>query len=208
MKKWFFIIGFILLITVVGFQHRVSLKNVWFEWNKETVPKALSLSDIQDQKHQEVKLHEPDVLKIEDQPDLKEEIVIPDEFNLDMQFYSQAPYANWDLPYQEACEEASLLLAMNYIRGLKVLKDEFNKELLEIVEFEKEHFGDYLHTNVEETGEIIEVFYNHPEISILQDPTVEDIKAQIAQGYPVLVPLAGQLIGNPFYAPPGPVYHF
>src|SRR3989344_4828168 len=37
------------------------------------------------------------------------------EVNLKVPFTSQAPTGNWDLPYQEACEEASALMAIRYV---------------------------------------------------------------------------------------------
>src|SRR3989344_4989971 len=39
------------------------------------------------------------------------------EVNLPVPFTSQAPHANWDMPYQEACEEASALMAIRYAFG-------------------------------------------------------------------------------------------
>jgi hypothetical protein len=45
-------------------------------------------------------------------------------------------------------------------------------------------------------------------VKIIDDPTIEEIKAEIVQGNVVLVPLAGRYIGNPYYTVPGPIYHF
>ena len=43
--------------------------------------------------------------------------VLPVEYNLAVPFQPQAPFANWDMPYQEACEEASLIMADAYFAG-------------------------------------------------------------------------------------------
>src|SRR5690606_17648726 len=45
------------------------------------------------------------------------EIPLPNQVNLDVPFYSQAPEGDWSLPWQEACEESSLLLAHAYATG-------------------------------------------------------------------------------------------
>lgn len=190
MKKSLTII-ILLLTPVLVFSERAQLRELWFQLTRPSVPAAITLSDIQETKPEEV-----------------ETFVIPDEFNLDMQFYPQAPFANWDMPYQEACEEASVLIAANYIRGREVSRAEFDKELLEIVDFENKYFGSFEHTDVEQTKEIFEKHYNYRSVEIIDNPTIDDIKEQIARGNPVLVPLAGRLIGNPYYTPPGPVYHF
>src|SRR3989338_6436262 len=44
-------------------------------------------------------------------------IVSTKEVNLDIPFTSQAPHLNWEQPYQDFCEEASVLMAVQYVRG-------------------------------------------------------------------------------------------
>lgn len=39
--------------------------------------------------------------------------IVPTAINLQAVFYAQAPGGNWDYPWQEACEEASILLIAN-----------------------------------------------------------------------------------------------
>lgn len=171
---------------------------------------------IENQKQENIELRETvstdeqEISEMEKQPQIVEEesLTIPDEFNLEMQFYPQAPYANWSLPYQEMCEEASVLVAMNYIFQKNMTRKKFDEELLRIMTFENEKFGDYKHTDVKQTKEIIEFFYDYPLVSELVNPSIEDIKKAISEGNPVLVPLSGRGIGNPFYTRPGPVYHF
>lgn len=36
---------------------------------------------------------------------------------------------------------------------------------------------------------------------------MEDIKKELAKGNPVIVPTAGRLLSNPYFTPPGPLYH-
>src|SRR5690554_5866511 len=40
---------------------------------------------------------------------------VPAEINLAVPFTSQAPTANWDMPFQEACEEAAALMVHYYL---------------------------------------------------------------------------------------------
>ena len=39
---------------------------------------------------------------------------LPASLLLEVPFTSQAPFGNWDEPYQEACEEAVMLMLMHY----------------------------------------------------------------------------------------------
>ncbi|KKT01921.1 MAG: hypothetical protein UV80_C0007G0035 [Candidatus Peregrinibacteria bacterium GW2011_GWF2_43_17] len=127
--------------------------------------------------------------------------------NLDIQFYSQAPYADWSLPYQEACEEASLILAYNFVSGISMTKEEFHTELLALIDWETSYFGSYEHTTIAQTAEILTGYYGFDDWEILTDPTVDDLKVEIAKGNPIVAPFAGRLLGNPNYTGLGPLYH-
>ncbi|OGJ55276.1 hypothetical protein A2483_04830 [Candidatus Peregrinibacteria bacterium RIFOXYC2_FULL_33_13] len=111
------------------------------------------------------------------------------------------------MPYQEACEESSIILAMNYILNRTMTLDEFHEELLKIVNFEKENFGYYEDTSVSKTNEIINTFYNYKNTEIVSNANINTIKKILNNEGIVIVPLAGRNIGNPYYNPPGPYYH-
>ncbi len=62
--------------------------------------------------------------------------ILPKELNLDAPFYSQAPFGNWDFPWQEACEEASILLAANVYHNKQWTREQFNQEILDMVDWQ------------------------------------------------------------------------
>jgi hypothetical protein len=39
-----------------------------------------------------------------------------DNVNLDVQFYPQSPFGKWGPIFEDTCEEASALIAINYVR--------------------------------------------------------------------------------------------
>lgn len=131
---------------------------------------------------------------------------IPESLNIKMPFYSQAPFANWDLPYQEACEEASILLVSNLYHQKNWSKKEFNQEILKLVDWQVERFGDYLHTDVQQTAEMIEEYLGL-KAKVHQNPSFADIQRIIASGHLIVAPFAGKQLGNPFYSNGGPRYH-
>ena len=56
-------------------------------------------------------------------PDTDKPAVIDEEntsINLAVPFQPQAPYADWSLPYKEACEEASVTMVAYYYGGQKL----------------------------------------------------------------------------------------
>lgn len=130
----------------------------------------------------------------------------PDELNLSVPFYPQAPHANWDYPWEEACEEASVLLVANEYFGHNWSRDQFNEEILKLVEWEKKMFGDYLHTTVDETAQILTDYFDL-EVKIHEDPSFDDFRRILAGGHLIVAPFAGKHLYNPFYKNGGPNYH-
>ncbi|MBT4857484.1 hypothetical protein HON52_04845 [Candidatus Uhrbacteria bacterium] len=147
---------------------------------------------------------------IVDQEDASDdEDALPLTFNLAVPFTSQAPYANWDLPYQEACEEASAYMVWLYFQGEPsglVDPGDADEAIWDLVDFQNDLFGHYLDTTAEQTREFIDLFYNMTVI-VEEDPSVELIKKEIAAGRPVIVPAAGKELGNPYFSGDGPLYH-
>jgi hypothetical protein len=133
---------------------------------------------------------------------------LPAEMNLAIPFTPQAPHANWDPPYKEFCEEASVLMAMSFLQGEAIPNPETaDRKMLAIKTFEDKRFGYYEDTTAEETATIIREHYKYPQVRLLTNPTVHDIKRAVAGGHPVIVPAAGRLLGNPYFQQPGPIYH-
>lgn len=151
---------------------------------------------------------ETDVPKKESATPAPAKTALPSEVNLKVPFTSQAPHQNWDAPYKEFCEEASALMAYSYLKNIPILNaDDADAKMLAIRDFELKRFGYYEDTNVEETAIVLKEFYGLEKIRVVTDPTIDDIRSALSEGQAVILPLAGQRIGNPFYHQPGPLYH-
>lgn len=140
------------------------------------------------------------------QPEPAPEPVLAEELNLEMMFYAQAPFGNWDYPWQEACEEATVLLISNEYQSKEWTREQFNDEILKLVEWEKITFGDYRHTTIKETARILNEYLGLKTL-IFENPTFEDIKKILNRGHFVVMTFDGKKLGNPFYKNGGPVYH-
>ncbi len=148
---------------------------------------------------------EPETL---DEPSETEEL--PLQFNLAVPFTSQAPGGDWSEPYQEACEEASLYMVHRYYEGDpsgSIDPATADAGIWEVVNFENALFGFYKDTTASQTAVLVEQMWGYERVDVLEDPTVDEIKAHVAAGRPVIVPAAGRQLGNPFFTPPGPFYH-
>lgn len=132
---------------------------------------------------------------------------LPDAINLNIPFASQAPFGNWDMPYQETCEEASIIMAHRYFTGQSLDADTMDSELLGLIAWEEETFGYYKDTTAEEMARILREYFGHKNVEVRYEFTIDDIKKEIAVGHPVIIPAAGRLLPNPYFHQPGPVYH-
>lgn len=124
---------------------------------------------------------------------------------LEVQFICQAPLqteANWTL-HEESCEEAALLQAYNYEMGLNISKEEANEIILDMIEWQ----GDHRDLYNEEMKEFIMGYYklSSEEVILIKNAEIKDIKEIINDGHPVIVPITGEILKNPFYPYPG--YH-
>lgn len=134
---------------------------------------------------------------------------IPNSFSLKVPFTPQAPTGNWDTLHNEACEEASAIMAHAYFSGdtrAKIPAPEVEKEISFLTDWLQERFGYYLNTDAAETAQMIEGAYNL-KTRIIKNFTESQLKAEIAAGNVVILPANGRLLGNPNYKQPGPIYH-
>ncbi|QQR55347.1 C39 family peptidase [Candidatus Peregrinibacteria bacterium] len=130
----------------------------------------------------------------------------PQKLSIALPFYSQAPFGNWDYPWQEACEEASIALVANLYLEKNWSKEAFNEELLRLVDWEMDRFGAYEHTTVAQTVQMIEENYGLKTV-VHENPTFEDLQSSIASGHLIVAPFAGKQLNNPNFTNGGPVYH-
>lgn len=131
----------------------------------------------------------------------------PGSVRLKMDFASQAPTGNWDPPYDEACEEASLIIVRHYLEQTPLNADIMNRDILTMVAHEQSK-GLPIDINMNQLAIVAQEMFGYTGTVVEgSDVTIERIEAELAQGNPVILPLAGQDIGNPYYTGEGPPYH-
>lgn len=134
---------------------------------------------------------------------------LPAEINLDVPFTPQAPSQNWDMPYQEACEEASALMVDAYYRGKTGIlpKDDMEAKIKEIVAYEVKTLGYYEDTSTDKMIEWMKGYFGYEDIRKIPIRNAETIQRALANGYPVLIPFDGKKLPNPNFRNGGPPYH-
>lgn len=214
------IIVAILVIAGLGtglYFNRVKIKDAWTSWRKINLPKSVSYNQTKKLSFVNGSVETVDIIPVEADLKMPEKskaaatstaAALPEEYNLNIPFTPQAPNKIWDETHKEACEEASVLMAARYINGKEISgAADADAEILKIVEWEKKTFGYWKDTDAAKTAEILKKYYGFKNTEVKYNITLDDIKKEVVAGHPVIVPAAGRLLGNPFYTPPGPLYH-
>ncbi len=132
--------------------------------------------------------------------------------NLAVPFTSQAPTGNWDALHEDACEEASIYMVHEYFGGVtanaKIDPATADTAITAIVNYSVTKFADGPSIDASQVVQLITSYYPTFTATIVDNPTIEQIKTAINAGHPVLVPAAGRLLGNPNFSGSGPLYHF
>ena len=160
---------------------------------------------------EEEELKEVPTTESEPEP-IKEELVKKEEpkiILLDAPFLAQAPLGQWENPiYQDACEEASLLTAILWVRGVKTIsKEEATEELKKIADFEIEKYDNFYDHSATDTAQIMKDYFDYNNLRVENNISSDNIIEELKKGNLVIVPINGQVLKNPYYTPPGPDRH-
>lgn len=145
--------------------------------------------------------------KEEEKSEIDEKDETPEEISIKVPFLSQAPFQKWDALHEDACEEASLIMAKYALdEKYSISSDKGEKEIKNIIEFEEEEkYG--LSITLDELEEIARKYYEMKTGRVEKNITIEDIKRELAEGRVVIVGAAGKILPNPNFRNGGPNYH-
>lgn len=128
--------------------------------------------------------------------------------NLNVPFTSQAPTANWEQPFQDACEEASILMVDYYLQGKSIpAPDKVEDILVSMIDWQDVHLDGDIDMSIEDLSYLAENLLAYANYEIVEDLTVDKIKLYLDKGLPVIVPANGKTLANPNFRNGGPIYH-
>lgn len=124
-------------------------------------------------------------------------------------FAPQAPFAQWsDERFQDGCEEAAALLAIYWARGKILNKTIAKEEILAMSAYQTEKYQEFRDTSVRDTASwIIKGYFDFNNFEIKENISTDDIKTELLDGNLLIVPVNGQVLGNPHFTQPGPERH-
>ena len=124
-------------------------------------------------------------------------------------FIVQAPNSEWENPlFENACEEASLLMVASLFRGTTTVSSaDAREELLALAGYQKKQFGHSVDTSVADTQKLLRDYFSLQDSEVIEVKDVEVMSTILDRGNILIVPADGQKLGNPFFTPPGPINH-
>lgn len=137
-------------------------------------------------------------------------VVILEKAYIDVPFVCQAPFqttANWVF-HEESCEEAALLQVKYYLDGItEVDTTAANETILDMIKWQEANLGSHKDLYANDMVNFIQGYYEIPneQIEIIYDAEITDIKRAISAGNPIIAPITGDILHNPYYPYPG--YH-
>lgn len=121
-------------------------------------------------------------------------------------FTSQAPVGNWSQPWQDACEETALIMVDYFYTNKTFTVAKAQKSILETIKIKEKYIGKSLDESAQTVTNLINNFFPF-EALMQENPTIEQIKLEIDNGYPVIILAHGKYLRNPNFKNGGPDYH-
>lgn len=134
---------------------------------------------------------------------------VKDSVKQSVPFIVQAPRAQWDDPrFQDACEEASLLMAHAWLNGTGAIsKSDAEAEMERMFLAEEALFGaGVIDTSVEDTAAFFQKHFQRT-VEVVRDTTLENMYRNLAEGSIIIAPTNGRALGNPNFTNGGPDRH-
>jgi hypothetical protein len=132
---------------------------------------------------------------------------IPDKHLIKTAFIPQAPEKNWDQPWQDACEEASLLTLKYFYKGSVPSTAQLLSDYQQIFSYESDN-GLTHDININSMSQVAtNILHLNPQI--IENPKLDDIKKFLAKDIPIIITANGKTLyqENKNFKSGGPWYH-
>jgi len=123
-------------------------------------------------------------------------------------FAPQSPAGERGNPvFENACEEAVLLMGYSWAVGEPLAREEAFGEILKMAEYESANFGFNEDTSARDTARLMKEYLGYDGFRVQDGVAASDIIPELLKGNLVIIPVNGQKLGNPRFEPPGPIVH-
>ena len=141
------------------------------------------------------------IFKVAPQKSLPKTVILP------VPFSAQAPTDNWNR--NEDCEEASITMANAFLTGNtqnELPPGPAQEAINNLRKWEQANLGYNADTGADATTRMAEGAFGL-KIKKIADFTKEDLKTELINGHPILLPINAKFLGSQQYFNTGPTYH-
>lgn len=123
-------------------------------------------------------------------------------------FTVQAPRGKWDdVVYQNACEEAAVLMATRWLESRSLSPDEAVQEIKALADVQRKTAGSFYDRSAADTAQLLREYSGYTNVDTRAGISTADLRRELGLGNLIVVPVDGRKLGNPYYRPPGPPEH-
>ena len=133
----------------------------------------------------------------------------PNIINQTIPFVSQAPLADWsNSVFQDACEEASVIIALAWVNGTDLDKHIMTDKILQLADWQKKTYGEYRDTSAQDViNRLFNGYFGYTNALLKEIKSAADIISELEAGNIIISPMNGQALKNPHFTSPGPERH-
>ncbi len=125
---------------------------------------------------------------------------LPDKKQINVPFSAQAPEGNWAEPWQNACEETSVIMIDSFYKGSTLSKEQAKQEILRVFSLKEDKFESSKDESMERIADLINSTELVWQARVAVNPTLKEMKMELANNQPIIVPVyAPKLKSNPQY---------
>jgi len=137
-----------------------------------------------------------------------EAVRLPDKVELPVPFICQFPGLVSGMPWADACEEASIIMATHYARNEPLAGAASYKEIVKMIKYQQTCWGGQDNLSAKKAADLMSEYFDYHKYKIIYSFGIEDMRRELAQGNIILAPMAGQLLDNRYYNLPAPIFHY
>ena len=128
--------------------------------------------------------------------------------NIPVPFTVQTPDADWRQPWQDACEETVIAMVGRFYSDLGEFDNAATAKtaILDILKKREELIGPSLDENAATIAKIVNNRLNWTAV-VVENPTLAQMKSEIDNDRPIILPVHGKYLYNPHFKNGGPDYH-
>lgn len=134
-------------------------------------------------------------------------VALPSEKVIDVPFTAQAPAGDWSEPWQNACEETSIYMVSSFYEGDEIKKTEAIQRIHAIFVMKQKELQISKDESLQTIAELITTLELPLKTRIVYDPTIDDLKAELVLGNPIIVPVYAPELSPNYTAAEGADYH-